>query len=47
VAAADGADAGGSDDGGTDAHLYARDVGIDGAAASSEEAAVHVIPDDD
>ncbi len=29
----------------TDAHLYARDVGIDGAAASSEEAAVHVVPD--
>lgn len=29
----------------TDAYLYARDVGIDGAAASSEEAAVHVIPD--
>ena len=25
--------------------LFARDVGIDGAAASSEEAAVHVIPD--
>jgi len=30
-----------------DAYLFARDVGIDGAAASSEEAAVHVIPDDE
>ena len=30
----------------TDAYLYARDVGIDGAAASSEEAAVHVVPDE-
>ncbi|MBB4909527.1 DUF5709 domain-containing protein [Actinophytocola algeriensis] len=30
-----------------DAHLYARDVGIDGAAASSEEAAVHVVPDEE
>lgn len=29
----------------TDAYLYARDVGIDGAAASAEEAAVHAIPD--
>lgn len=29
-----------------DAHLYARDVGIDGAAASSEEAAVHVVRDE-
>jgi hypothetical protein len=26
--------------------LVAQDVGIDGAAASAEEAAVHVIPDD-
>jgi hypothetical protein len=26
--------------------LVAEDVGIDGAAASAEEAAVHVIPDD-
>lgn len=32
--------------GDTDAYLYARDVGIDGAAASAEEAAVHAIPDD-
>lgn len=31
--------------GDTDAYLYARDVGIDGAAASAEEAAVHAIPD--
>lgn len=30
----------------TDAYLYARDVGIDGAAASAEEAAVHAIPDE-
>ncbi len=32
--------------GDTDRYLYARDVGIDGAAASAEEAAVHAIPDD-
>lgn len=31
----------------TDGYLYARDVGIDGAAASSEEAAVHVVPDEE
>jgi hypothetical protein len=30
----------------TDAYLYARDVGIDGSAASAEEAAVHEITDD-
>lgn len=30
----------------TDAYLYARDVGIDGSAASAEEAAVHAITDD-
>jgi hypothetical protein len=30
-----------------DADLLAADVGIDGAGASAEEAAVHVIPDDD
>lgn len=30
-----------------DADLVAEDVGIDGAAASAEEAAVHVIPDDE
>lgn len=29
----------------TDEELYAEDVGIDGAAASAEEAAVHTIPD--
>jgi hypothetical protein len=33
--------------GDTDAYLYARDVGIDGAGASAEEAAVHAIPDDE
>jgi hypothetical protein len=35
-----------ADDGGatdTDSALYARDEGIDGAAASAEEAAVHVV----
>ena len=31
----------------TDEELFADDVGIDGAAASAEEAAVHIIPDDD
>lgn len=40
VAADEGA---GSD---TNANLYARDVGIDGSAASAEEAAVHAITDD-
>jgi hypothetical protein len=30
-----------------DADLVARDVGIDGAAASAEEAAVHVVEEDD
>ena len=30
-----------------DADAYARDVGIDGAAASSEEAAVHVVADEE
>jgi hypothetical protein len=37
-----------SDDGGagdTDDELWARDTGIDGAAASAEEAAVHVVRD--
>lgn len=29
----------------TDAELIGEDVGIDGAAASAEEAAVHIIPD--
>lgn len=36
-------DEGGSD---TDAYLYARDIGIDGSAASAEEAAVHLVRDD-
>jgi hypothetical protein len=27
--------------------LVARDVGIDGGAASAEEAAIHVVEDDD
>ncbi|MEZ0579488.1 DUF5709 domain-containing protein [Nocardioides sp. MH1] len=31
----------------TESGLVGTDVGIDGAAASAEEAAVHVIPDDD
>lgn len=30
----------------SDEYLYARDVGIDGSAASAEEAAVHAIPED-
>ena len=30
-----------------DADLVARDVGVDGAAASAEEAAVHVVEEDD
>jgi len=30
----------------TDEELFAEDVGIDGAAASAEEAAVHIIEDD-
>ena len=38
-------DEGGGPD--ADAYLYARDVGIDGAAASAEEAAVHLVPEDD
>ncbi|SOD98294.1 DUF5709 domain-containing protein [Blastococcus haudaquaticus] len=39
-----------ADDGGTedrDDELWARDAGIDGAAASAEEAAVHVVRDRD
>jgi Family of unknown function (DUF5709) len=39
------ADFGGEAD--TDAELYAQDTGIDGAAASAEEAAVHVVRDRD
>ncbi|HEY9439435.1 MAG TPA: DUF5709 domain-containing protein [Streptomyces sp.] len=34
-------------DGHVPATLTAQDVGIDGAAASAEEAAMHVIPDED
>ncbi len=30
----------------TDDELYAIDIGIDGAGASAEEAAVHVVPED-
>jgi len=33
--------------GDTDDELWARDEGIDGAAASAEEAAVHIVPDRD
>ena len=39
-----------ADDGGTadtDEELYARDEGIDGAGASAEEAAVHIVRDRD
>ena len=38
-------DAGAGDD--VEPDLVAEDVGIDGAAASAEEAAMHVIPDDE
>ncbi|WP_055587985.1 DUF5709 domain-containing protein [Streptacidiphilus griseoplanus] len=31
----------------TESELFASDVGIDGAAASAEEAAVHIVPDGD
>ncbi|HEV2377112.1 MAG TPA: DUF5709 domain-containing protein [Streptosporangiaceae bacterium] len=31
----------------TESHLVARDEGVDGGAASAEEAAVHVVTDDD
>ncbi|UMG93375.1 DUF5709 domain-containing protein [Nocardioides sp. TF02-7] len=37
-------DQGGTED--TESDLLARDVGIDGAAASAEEAAVHVVPEE-
>ena len=39
------ADSGGSED--TDDELYAVDEGIDGAAASAEEAAMHIVGDRD
>jgi len=38
-------DGGATDD--TDAELYARDEGIDGAASSAEEAAVHIVRERD
>jgi hypothetical protein len=38
-------DDGAADD--TDAELYARDEGIDGAASSAEEAAVHIVGEPD
>jgi hypothetical protein len=34
-----------ADPGGTEAEYWARDVGIDGGAASAEEAAVHIVPE--
>ncbi|WP_191249336.1 DUF5709 domain-containing protein [Amycolatopsis deserti] len=34
-------------DGEAEVDLYARDIGVDGAAASAEEAAMHTIPVDD
>ncbi|UQS25436.1 DUF5709 domain-containing protein [Amycolatopsis thermalba] len=34
-------------DGETEVDLYARDIGVDGAAASAEEAAMHTIPAED
>jgi hypothetical protein len=34
-------------DGAGEAELYARDIGIDGAAASAEEAAMHLVPVDE
>jgi len=37
------ADRGGGQD--TDDELWARDIGVDGAGASAEEAAVHVVGD--
>jgi Family of unknown function (DUF5709) len=38
---------GGDGYGDTEAELWAEDEGVDGAAASAEEAAVHVVPDTD
>ena len=40
-------DPGGGQGEDTEKDLVGDDVGIDGAAASAEEAAVHVVPDDD
>jgi uncharacterized protein DUF5709 len=39
------ADEGGSSD--TDDEMFAEDVGVDGAAASAEEAAMHTVADDE
>lgn len=36
----------GADEDAPYAYLYARDIGIDGSAASAEEAAVHIVADD-
>lgn len=36
----------GADEDTPSAYLYARDIGIDGSAASAEEAAVHIVDDD-
>lgn len=35
------------EDGAVNGQLFAADVGVDGAGASAEEAAVHVVPDDE
>jgi hypothetical protein len=40
-------DSGGGEGSDDDDELWARDEGIDGAAASAEEAAVHVVRDPD
>lgn len=40
-------DSDGGTDGDTDSELYADDIGIDGAGASAEEAAVHLIEPDE
>jgi hypothetical protein len=32
---------------GGDTELFAEDIGVDGAGASAEEAAVHIVPDDE
>jgi hypothetical protein len=37
----------GADGEGGDTELFAEDIGIDGAGASAEEAAVHTVPDDE
>ncbi len=35
------------EDGTVNGQLFAADVGVDGAGASAEEAAVHIVPDED